>query len=242
MKKNQKQVIEILYQDENVVIVNKPADILVIPDKNTDENKTLVGMLKKQLNQKIWVVHRIDRDTTGVLVFAKNPQAHKDISMQFENSKVHKNYIALLSGVLEEDEGTINKPILISGRDVSIDVTGKKSVTNFKVLERFKSYTLVRALPLTGRRHQIRIHFWSLGHPLAIDSQYGVSSQIFLSGIKRNYKLRNGETEKPLISRLTLHAASLKFKLPGTDREKTFESPLPKDFEITLKQLRKYGK
>jgi 23S rRNA pseudouridine955/2504/2580 synthase/23S rRNA pseudouridine1911/1915/1917 synthase len=242
MKKNTKQAIEILYQDENIVVVNKSVGVLVIPDKHMDENKTLVGMLKEQLNQKIWVVHRIDRDTTGVLVFAKNPQAHKDISMQFENSRVYKKYIALLSGVLEEDEGTINKSILISGRDVSIDITGKKSITNFKVLERFKSYTLVRALPLTGRRHQIRIHFWSLGHPLAIDNQYGVSDQIILSDIKRNYKLRRDKTEKPLISRLTLHAASLKFKLPSTGKEKTFESPLPKDFEVTLKQLRKYGK
>ncbi|GHT65627.1 RNA pseudouridine synthase [Endomicrobiia bacterium] len=242
MRKNIKQGIEILYQDENIVIINKPTGILVIPDQRTDENKTLVGMLKKQLNQKIWVVHRIDRDTTGVLVFAKNPQAHRDICIQFENSKVHKEYIALLSGVLEEDEGTINKPILISGRDVSIDVTGRESITNFKVLERFKSYTLVKALPLTGRRHQIRIHFWSLGHPLAIDGEYGVSDQIILSAIKRNYKLRNGEKERPLISRLTLHAASLRFKLLNTNKEKTFESQLPKDFEIALKQLRKYGK
>jgi 23S rRNA pseudouridine955/2504/2580 synthase/23S rRNA pseudouridine1911/1915/1917 synthase len=242
MRNNIKQEIEILYQDEDIVVINKPTGILVIPDQHTDENKTLVGMLKKQLNQKIWVIHRIARDTTGVLVFAKNPQAHRDISMQFENSKVHKKYIALLSGVLEDDEGAINKPILISGKDVSIDITGKESITNFKVLERFKSYTLVQALPLTGRRHQIRIHFWSLGHPIAIDGEYGVSEQIVLSAIKRNYKLKNGKEEKPLISRLTLHAASLKFALPGTEKEKTFESPLPKDFEITLKQLRKYGK
>ena len=234
--------IEIIYQDENVVVVNKPAGIIVIPDQHTYESKSLVGILKKQFNQKIWVVHRIDRDTTGVLIFAKNPQAHKDISMQFENSKVHKKYIALVSGVVEDDEGSINKPILISGRAVSIDVTGKESITNFKVLESFKSYTLVQALPLTGRRHQIRIHFWSLGHPLAIDSEYGIGEPILLSSLKRNYKTKVGENEKPLISRLTLHAAVLTLTLPGANEEKTFESSLPKDFEITLKQLRKYGK
>ncbi|MDR3256530.1 MAG: RluA family pseudouridine synthase [Endomicrobium sp.] len=237
-----KQEIEIIYQDENVLIVNKSSNMFVIPDQYTDENKTLVGILKNQLRQKLWVIHRIDRDTTGVLVFAKNPEAHRNISMQFENSKIRKKYIALVSGVLEGKEGTINKPILISGRDVSIDIIGKESITNFKVLERFKSYTLVEALPLTGRRHQIRIHFWSLGHPLAIDNEYGISDPILLSSFKRNYKIKDKGNEKPLISRLTLHAAALTLTLPRNGGEKTFEVPLPKDFEITIKQFKKYGK
>jgi 23S rRNA-/tRNA-specific pseudouridylate synthase len=90
-----------------------------------------------------------------------------------------------------------------------LDMTGKESITNFKVLKRFKSYTLVEALPLTGRRHQIRIHFWSLGHPLAIDNEYGTADPILLSSLKYNYKIKCGENEKPLISRLTLHAAAL---------------------------------
>ncbi|MDR1104641.1 MAG: RluA family pseudouridine synthase [Endomicrobium sp.] len=236
------QDIETIYQDDDIIVVNKPSGIIVIPDQDTNESKTLVGILKKRLNQKIWVVHRIDKDTTGVLVFAKNAESHRNISMQFENSQVYKKYIALLSGVLEENEGTINKPILISGRDVSIDITGKESITKFKVLERFKSYTLVEAMPLTGRRHQIRIHFWSLGHPLAIDDEYGVSDPIMLSGLKRNYKVKKCETEKPLISRLTLHAQSLTLTLPCRGIEKTFEAPLPKDFELTLKQLKKYAR
>jgi 23S rRNA pseudouridine955/2504/2580 synthase/23S rRNA pseudouridine1911/1915/1917 synthase len=236
------QDIETIYQDDDIIVVNKSSRIIVIPDQHTNESKTLVGILKKRLNQKIWVVHRIDKDTTGVLVFAKNAESHRNISMQFENSQVYKKYIALLSGVLEENEGTINNPILISGRDVSIDITGKESITKFKVLERFKSYTLVEAMPLTGRRHQIRIHFWSLGHPLAIDDEYGVSDPIMLSGLKRNYKVKKCETEKPLISRLTLHAQSLTLTLPSRGIEKTFEAPLPKDFELTLKQLKKYAR
>ncbi|MCL1972743.1 MAG: RluA family pseudouridine synthase [Endomicrobia bacterium] len=232
--------IEIIYQDDNIAAVNKPAGMIVIPDQHTYENKTLVGILKKQLNQKIWVVHRIDRDTTGVLVFAKNAEAHRNLSIQFESSQVKKKYLALLSGVLEDDEGTIDKHILISGRDVTIDDTGKKSLTDFKVLERFKGYTFVQAEPQTGRRHQIRIHFWSIGHPLAIDGEYGVSDPLLLSSFKRKYKEKG--IEKPLIDRLTLHAAELTLTLPGTNELKTFEAPLPKDFEITLKQLRKYGK
>jgi len=236
------QNIEIIYQDDDIVAVNKPSGIIVISDQRADESKTLVGMLKKQLNQKIWVVHRIDRDATGVLVFTKNAESHRNISMQFENSKVHKKYIALLSGVLEENEGTINKPILISGRKVSIDITGKESITNFKVLERFKSYTLVEAMPLTCGRRQIRAHFWSLGHPLAIDAEYGVADPIMLSGLKRKYKSKMGEDEKPLISRLTLHAKALTLTLLSSGKGKTFEAPLPKDFELTLKQLKKYAR
>lgn len=239
MKKEQ---IEIIYQDDNVVIINKPAGILVIPDQHTPEEKTIVGMLKKQLKQKIWVIHRIDRDTTGVLIFAKNAQTHRFLSMQFEASKVKKQYIALLSGVLEEEEGTINKPILISGRDVSIDPSGKESVTNYKILERFQGYTLVEASPLTGRRHQIRIHFWSLGHPLAVDADYGSSEPLLLSSFKRKYKEKEGAKERPLINRLTLHAARLSIALPGGNEETAFTAPLPKDFEITVKQLRKYNK
>jgi 23S rRNA-/tRNA-specific pseudouridylate synthase len=109
-------------------------------------------------------------------------------------------------------------------------------------LERFKNYTLVEAFPLTGRRHQLRIHFWSIGHPLAIDAEYGTSDPILLSSLKHNYKIKNNEKEKPLISRLTLHASSLTLTLPENNKEETFEAPLPKDFELTIKQLRKYGK
>ncbi len=237
-----KQQIGIIYQDENILVVNKPSGMLVIPAKNIYENKTLVGILKNQLKQKLLVVHIIDRDTSGVLVFAKNPETHRNISVQFENSKVRKKYIALLSGVLEENKGTINKPLIIFGRNVRIDMTGKESITEFKVLENFRSYTLVNALPLTGRRHQVRIHFWSLGHPLAIDGEYGISDPIFLSSFKRGYKIKKGKTEKPLISRLTLHAAALTLTLPGSSEEKTFEAALAKDFEVAVKQLRKYGK
>lgn len=239
-KDMKKEPIEIIYQDENILIINKPVNMLVIPDQHTDEKKTLVGILKNQLKQKIWVVHRIDRDTTGVLVFAKNPETHRFISMQFENSQVKKKYLALLSGVLEDEEGSIDKRILISGRDVSIDDTGKESLTNFTVLERFKGYTFVQAEPQTGRRHQIRIHFWSIGHPLAIDAEYGTSDPLLLSSFKRNYKAK--DTEKPLIDRLTLHAAALTLTLPGANETRTFEAALPKDMEITLKQLRKYNK
>lgn len=235
-----KEEMKIIYQDDNILAVNKPAGMLVIPDQHTDESKTLVGRLKKILGKKIWVVHRIDRDTTGVIIFAKNAEAHRFISMQFEAGEIKKKYFALLSGVVEQDEGVIDKPILVSGRDVMIDAAGKKSVTDFKVLERFKGYTFVQAEPLTGRRHQIRIHFRSLGHPLAIDAEYGSGDPLLLSSFKRHYKIKGAE--KPLMDRLTLHAASISLILPDSGGMRTFEAAVPKDMEITLKQLRKYGK
>jgi len=238
-----KKEIDIIYEDKNIVVVNKRSGISVISALGVRENQTLAGMLKKQLKQNVWVIHSINRDTTGVLVFAKNLQAYRDIRLQFENSKVCKKYIALVSGVLEEDKGTINKPILISVRNnVSADIVkGRASVTNFKILKRFRSYTLVQILLLTGRKDQIRVHFWSLGHPLAIDSEYGTSNPIILSDLKHGYKFKSGKLEKPLISRLSLHAVALTLTLPGSNEEKIFEVSLPKDFKITLKQLCKYG-
>ncbi|MDR0977516.1 MAG: RluA family pseudouridine synthase [Endomicrobium sp.] len=233
--------IVIIYQDADVAVVDKPAGVAVIPAQNSDAAETLAGALEKKLNQKIWAVHTIDKDASGVLIFAKNTDTYKDISAQFENSKVYRKYIALLSGVLEESGGTIRKHVLISGRDVSINAAGKETVTNFKILEKFKSYTLVEAVPLTSVRNQIRLHFWSLGHPLAVDSEYGIADPVMLSSFKRRYKFKKNGNEKPLISRLTLHAEVLSLMLHSTGQIKTFESPLPKDFELTLKQLKKYA-
>jgi 23S rRNA pseudouridine955/2504/2580 synthase/23S rRNA pseudouridine1911/1915/1917 synthase len=238
MKDN--RYFSVLFEDDNVIVVNKAAGILVIPDAHTQETQTLLGKLKKFTGQKIWVIHRIDRDTTGVLIFAKNAQTHKYISMQFEHRKIIKKYIALVNGIIEENEGMIDKNILVEARSVTINDCGASAQTKYKVLERFKNYTLVEVSPVTGRRHQIRIHFWYLGHPLAIDAEYASADPILLSALKKKYKPKAG-AEKPLINRLTLHAAELTLNLPSGET-KTFSAPLPEDFAITIKQLKKYNK
>ncbi|MDR0724011.1 MAG: RluA family pseudouridine synthase [Endomicrobium sp.] len=237
-----KQEIEIIYENEDIIIVNKTPGIYAIAQCGINETKTVLGILSKQVGQKILPIHNLDVDASGIVVFAKNENSYKYISGQFKNKTIVRKYIVLLSGFVQDDEGEIKKPILALKDGISIDITGKEAITKFKVLERFKSYTLVEALPITSVKHQLRLHFWSMGNPLAIDGKYGIDEPILLSSLKRKYKHKKGQQERPLISRLTLHLESLTFKVPNTNEEKTFKCFLPKDFEITLKKLEKYGR
>lgn len=237
-----KQTIEVIYEDENIIVINKTSGVYTIAQCGLSGTETVEDMLSSQFNGKIFSIHNLNVDASGTVVFAKNKKSYKYIIEQFKNKTIVRKYIALLSGFVQDDEGEINKPILALKDDVSINITGKEAVTKFKVLERFKSYTLVEALPITSLKHQLRLHFWSMGNPLAIDAKYGVDESILLSSLKRKYKHKKGQQERPLISRLTLHLESLTFKVPNINEEKTFKAFLPKDFEITLKKLEKYGR
>jgi RluA family pseudouridine synthase len=237
-----KQNIEIIYEDENIIVVNKASGIYTIAQCGLNEKQTVLGILSKQTAQKILAIHNLDVSASGSVVFAKNEKSYQYISEQFKNKTAVRKYIALLSGFVQDDKGEINKPILALKDDVSIDITGKEAITKFKVLKRFKSYTLVEAFPITSVKRQLRLHFVSMGNPLAIDAEYGVNEPILLSSLKRRYKSKKWQQERPLISRLTLHLESLTFKVPYTNEEKLFKSLLPKDFEITLKKLEKYGR
>ncbi|MDR1522502.1 MAG: RluA family pseudouridine synthase [Endomicrobium sp.] len=237
-----KQEIEIIYENEDIIVVNKTSGIYAIAQCSVNEAKTVLGILSKQIAQKILPIHSLDVDVSGSVVFAKNEKSYKHIIEQFKNKTVVKKYIALLSGCVQDDNGEINKPLLVLKDDVSIDITGQEAITKFKVLERFKSYTLVEAFPITSVKRQLRLHFWSMGNPLAVDAQYGVNEPILLSSLKRRYKPKKWQQERPLISRLTLHLESLTLKIPDTNEEKKFKTLLPKDFEITLKKLEKYGR
>lgn len=228
-----------IFENEKILVVDKPAGVIVIPDQHTDEKGTLLGEVNAYAGHKMWVVHRIDRGTTGVIVFAKDAESHAFLCRQFEAGEVKKAYLALVNGTVQADNGVIDRPILISGRKVSLSDEGKESVTDYRVVERFGHFTLVEAAPRTGRRHQIRVHLWGIGHPLAVDPEYGQREALCLSEFKKKYKV-TGNAEKPLIARLTLHAARLTLREPASGESMTFEAPLPHDFEVTLKQLRKY--
>lgn len=191
------------------------------------------------------MIHRIDRDTSGLLLFAKNEQAHKYFNQLFENRLVKKLYLGLATGLLAEAEGMIELPIeqhpSIPGK-MRIARSGKSSVTHFNVIEKFRGYSLVECNLETGRTHQIRVHMQHLGHSLVCDELYGSPDPILLSNFKKKFKLsKEAAAERPLLDRLALHALSVELKdMHG--KTLLLEAPLAKDIEVTLIQLRKFAK
>ena len=210
---------EILFEDDNVITVSKPEGIASITENDTTID-SLHSLLEKKLNQKLFIVHRLDKEVSGVILFAKNPRTHKFINDQFAERKVKKYYTALVHGVVKENDGVIKKPIreFGSGRMGIDDRKGKPSETRFHVTERFCDYTMLELNPSTGRRHQLRVHLYSIGYPIVGDVRYG------------------DKIIQEKFSRIMLHAKRLEFLLPG---EKTIsvEAPLPDSFRNQLKRL-----
>ncbi|MCL5997123.1 MAG: RluA family pseudouridine synthase [Chloroflexi bacterium] len=240
--------IPVLHADETILVVNKPAGLPTLPDGYDTERLYLVTALEPE-HGTLWVVHRLDRETSGVIVLARNQEAHKSLNTQFEQRDVSKVYHALVSGNPMWDERTISAPLRADSdnhhRTVIDNDMGKPATTAFRVLERFGRgavrYALVEAQPETGRTHQIRVHLAALGAPVAVDLLYGKAAPILLSEIKRQYR-GEVETERPLLDRLGLHALRLSIRHPLTGEQMQFEAPYPKDFGATLNQLRKHFK
>lgn len=235
--------INILHQDEQILVVEKPAGILTIPDRAGSQD-TLLGWLRDHFGE-VLTVHRLDRETSGILIFGRTEAAHRHLSIQFEKHTADKFYLTLLDGVLHHDEGEINKPIgehpTLPGKMTVIN-SGKPSLTFYRVLERFKNFTWAEALIKTGRTHQIRVHFKHIGYPLAVDSLYGKREAFFLSEIKGKYKIgKFTEEERPMLSRTSLHAHRLRIQHPTTGETLEFQTEIPKDMAATLSQLRKHN-
>lgn len=236
--------IDILYEDNELLIANKPAGLLVIPDRFNSALPSLNKMLEHKLGQQIWVVHRLDRDTSGVICFAKTEESHKYLSKLFMDRDVAKYYLGLVNGRVVPEEGRIEKAIVehphVKGKMVTAK-RGKASVTDYKVMEQWPLYSLVEFQIHTGRTHQIRVHMQSIGHPIVCDELYGDGKGFFLSSIKRKYRLSdNEEAERPLLHRLALHALRLEFKKADGTEIKA-EAPLPKDIAACVKQLNKWA-
>lgn len=241
-------VPEILYQDEDLLIVNKPAGMLTIPDR-FDANLPSVGkFLKREMGDryKVFVVHRLDRETSGLMCFALNAEAHRNLSIQFEKREVEKLYWALTEGRYTEPTGTIEawlEPNPAKGGTMRVSRNGKRAITDYEVLEQFRDNALVQANIRTGRMHQIRVHFAYIGHPLTVDTLYGRKSEFFLSSIKKRYRTsEKDDIELPLMTRTTLHAKILRLNHPTTGERLNFECDLPKDFAAVLNQLQKWSK
>lgn len=231
----------VLFENENLVALNKPSGMLSIPDR---EGKEL--SLKDLLQHKypeIYTVHRLDKDTSGLIIFAKNAAAHKHFSKQFEERKTIKIYLGLLIGSLQPTEGSIDTPIaenMVKRGTMIAHRRGKPAHTDYKILKDLKSYSWVQFQIHTGRTHQIRVHARELGHPLAGDVIYGDGKPLLLSSIKNKFKLgKDVLEERPLLNRLALHA----FQLTIADEEGNLlelEAPLHKDLTAAIRQLEKW--
>lgn len=223
--------LEILYEDNDIIVVNKPKGMVVHP-ANGNPDGTLVNAIMAKCKGSLsgiggeirpGIVHRLDKDTSGAIIVAKNDKAHIRLSDDLKNHRIKKTYIALVRGTVKENEATINMPIARSKQDrkkMAVDKNGKEAITHFKVLNRYEGkYTLLEINIETGRTHQIRVHLSHIGYPIIGDSTYS-----------------NGKNEWGIEGQC-LHAKSLDFKHPITEKEIHIEAPLPKYFNEIIEDL-----
>ena len=196
--------------------------------------------MAKQYSHDAQICHRLDKETSGALIIAKTPESYRMISMQFEHRKVNKVYHAIINGTHAFENLIVDLPILnLGNKNVAISKSdGKAAETHFNSLKYFKHYTLVECKPVTGRMHQIRIHLASQRASIAGDEMYG-GRPVFLSEIKRNYRLGKDQEEQPVMKRFALHAKEVTFKISDNDLI-TVDAPYPKDFATLIKQLERF--
>jgi 23S rRNA pseudouridine1911/1915/1917 synthase len=241
--------LEVLHEDEHLAVINKPADMVVHPAKG-NWTGTLVNALRHRFPQlsglngdyRAGIVHRLDRDTSGVILVAKEENTHRDLSLLFERRKVYKEYIAITAGVLDRDSDYIEKRIghheidrvkmAVADED---DEDAKDACTYYEVIERFRGFTWVRCQPRTGRTHQIRVHLASVGCPILADKVYSGRDQLRLSDLVSGV---DGSSDRLLLSRQALHARRLRLRHPRKGNLLEVEAPLPEEFTRTLEALR----
>jgi 23S rRNA pseudouridine955/2504/2580 synthase/23S rRNA pseudouridine1911/1915/1917 synthase len=235
--------LDIIFENEDFVAVNKPAGLLSIPASDGKE-VSLKDLLKKKYDP-IYTVHRLDRETSGVIIFAKNETSHKFLSQEFENRTVIKKYLGIVHGTLLQNKGSVDVAVTkhLSKKNIMVvDKKGKPSLTGYEVVEEFGSYSLVQFQIHTGRTHQIRVHMQYIGHPIVCDDLYGNGEPVLISSFKKKFKLsKSEEEEKPILSRLALHSSYIKIN-DANGNEYAIEAPLPKDMKALLQQLRKWNK
>lgn len=235
----------IVFETNDFIALNKPSGLLSIPDRKGIE-VSLKVLLKEKFGD-IFTVHRLDKETSGLIVFAKNEIAHKQLSLQFEMRQTKKIYQGLVMGSLMDKKGSITSPLTehpaLNGTMI-VHRKGKESLTEYEVLEDFGIYSWLQFQLHTGRTHQIRVHMKETGHPVVCDVFYGDGKPVLVSSLKSKFKLsKDAEEEKPILNRLALHAFQLTFK-DTSGKLVELEAPLPKDIRATLQQLskRKKGK
>ncbi|MEI7963995.1 MAG: RluA family pseudouridine synthase [Chitinophagaceae bacterium] len=238
----QKNSPEIIFENDDFLAVNKPAGLLTIPDR-TQSEKSLKDILIEKYGA-IYTVHRLDKDTSGLVIFAKNEATHKYFSQLFEERKIEKYYLGIMHGTPTPPSGIIDAPISehpVHKGLMTVHRNGKPSSTGYEVLEANKYFSLVSFHLHTGRTHQIRVHAKNIGHPLACDDLYGDGKPVLLSSVKKKYKLsKHDEAERPIISRLALHSYKLIFT-DASGQAHELIAPMPKSFRALMQQLNKIG-
>ena len=231
----------IIFENNDFIAINKPSGLLSIPDR---EGKDI--SLKKILQEKyesIFTVHRLDRDTSGLIVFTRNESTHKLLSKQFEQRQTEKIYAGLVLGSPANKKGSVDGPIAehsVKRGMMIIHQRGKEAQTDYEVIEDFGIYSWMQFQIHTGRTHQIRLHMKDIGHLVVCDELYGDGKPLLLSTIKSKFKLsRNELEERPIMNRLALHAFRLQFQ-DANGNLINLEAPLPKDMMATIQQLRKW--
>lgn len=232
----------IIFENEHWIAINKPAGLFSIPDRFGKEI-SLKKILAEQYGD-VFTVHRLDKETSGIIVFAFNAAMHKHLSEQFENRATKKIYNGLVLGKPAVEQGVIEEPIAEHPNKrglMTVWRKGKESITEYKLLHAYRFFSLMEFRILTGRTHQIRVHMKHLGHPIVCDALYGDGKPVLISSLKKNFHLSlAAEEERPILNRLALHAFQLEFKdLDG--RTIQLEAPYPKDLRATLNQLDKHA-
>jgi len=245
--KMKRPLFSLVYEDENIAAVDKSSGIAVSPDRWDLSRERLDKLVEESLAlQKIYTVHRIDRETSGLVVFAKNSDTHKTLSMAFENRQIKKRYIAVVCGRPSWKETVCDLALVPNGNKKHLTIIdrfrGKNALTSFRLLGSAGNYSVIEALPETGRIHQIRVHLTALGHPVVCDELYGNVKPVLLSAIKRSWR-GDPLDERPLLSRLGLHAAELFIPgYAGKDTEAaglTLKAKLPRDMSALVRQMEK---
>ena len=247
--------IPILFEDEHLLALDKPAGLPASPDRHDPRRSSLVKLLHAAITAgKSWTrerglnylmnAHRLDSETSGVILFAKSKPILVTLANAFNSEQPLFQYVALVQGSPEEDKFTVDAklaPHPLKTDMMCVAKNGKKSKTRFAVLEKFSGYTLLKCEPLTNRAHQIRIHLRHAGLPIVGDTLYG-AKPLWLSRLKRDYRLKPGREERPLISRVALHAEELTLPHPVTGQTLTTTAPWPKDLKVAVKYLRQFAR
>lgn len=240
----QKNKIEIIFENDDLLVINKPSGISATADRSGADD--LLAILARQLPPQtdLRLVHRLDKDTSGCLLLAKNLPTQSTLSSWFEKQMIRKTYIAIVTGCPLDTTGKIKKPLLRNKKKPQImsinPRRGKPALTEWQLLADFGVYSLLIVHPRTGRTHQIRVHLASQNLPLAVDPLYGPTKPVMLSDVKTNYRTAKGKTESPLIDRLTLHAYQI--VIPELlDCPTTFIAPMDKKFKAAIKMLTKHN-